>query len=390
MSSLVTTLTEIRRYRGAIGQWSWVLHRLTGLGVVLFLILHVVDTSWAVFFPGLYEEAIAAYQSPLFTIGEFALVFAVVYHAYNGLRIAIFDYNPQWWKHQQNAAWVVLGLTVLTLVPTFLLMFSHVVKHYEHDPFVLDLGHVLLAQLPFIAGMVVAVIAAIVLSGLVGLVRGGDKTGATNVPAKASGSRVERFWWAYMRTSGLLIVPLVFGHLALMHVIQGVFDLTTVNATVAGVPLGELSNGAAYLGDGINATGTATEYVLERWGFMAGPLYLWRIYDLVLLALVTLHGFNGLRYVLTDYLTSPFAKRAAAYTATIGGLVLLGVGGASLIVSIDETMVDMALESACELRVDASSDPLFLDTDGQRVFELCAPFTAEGEASSVGSETASN
>ncbi|MBK8136064.1 MAG: succinate dehydrogenase, cytochrome b556 subunit [Chloroflexi bacterium] len=107
----MTTLTETLRYRGAIGQWSWVLHRISGLGVVLFLTLHVIDTSWAVFYPGLYEEAIAAYQSPLFTLGEFALIACVVYHAYNGLRIVVFDFNPRWWKHQQRAAHVVLGLT---------------------------------------------------------------------------------------------------------------------------------------------------------------------------------------------------------------------------------------------------------------------------------------
>ena len=45
MTSLVLTLTETLRYRGAIGQWSWVLHRLTGLGVLFFLTLHVIDTT---------------------------------------------------------------------------------------------------------------------------------------------------------------------------------------------------------------------------------------------------------------------------------------------------------------------------------------------------------
>ena len=128
MTSLVLTLTETLRYRGAVGQWSWVMHRLTGLGVMFFLILHVIDTSWAVFAPEAYVRAIATYQSPLFTLGEFGLVFAVVYHAYNGLRIIIFDYKPQWWRHQKEAAkWVVVG-TFVTLVPVFLIMFNHVLN----------------------------------------------------------------------------------------------------------------------------------------------------------------------------------------------------------------------------------------------------------------------
>src|SRR6266496_5275299 len=108
LTSLVLTLTETMRYKGALGQWSWVLHRITGLGVVFFLTLHVIDTSWAVFYPQLYVEAIATYQTPLFTIGEFGLVACVIYHALNGLRIAVIDYKPVWWKYQQRAAMYVL------------------------------------------------------------------------------------------------------------------------------------------------------------------------------------------------------------------------------------------------------------------------------------------
>ena len=142
------------RYKGALGQWSWVLHRITGLGVVFFLVLHVIDTSWSVFYPQLYVEAIATYQSPLFTIGEFALVAAVVYHALNGLRIAIIDYKPVWWKYQQRAAFYVLGGSVILLVPVFILMFGHVLRFYE-DPNnkILGLVEVIRAQLPFAASV---------------------------------------------------------------------------------------------------------------------------------------------------------------------------------------------------------------------------------------------
>ena len=89
MTTLVTTVTESLRYRGKLGQWSWMLHRVTGLGTLLFLALHVVDTSWAAFYPDQYAQAIHEYQSPLFTIGEFALIACVVYHAFNGLRIVL-------------------------------------------------------------------------------------------------------------------------------------------------------------------------------------------------------------------------------------------------------------------------------------------------------------
>ena len=335
MSSLVVTLTETLRYRGAIGQWSWVLHRLTGLGVVLFLVLHVIDTSWSVFYPGLYEKAIAVYQTPLFTIGEFVLVACVIYHAYNGLRIAVFDFKPNWWRHQQNAAYAVIGLTVLTLIPTFVLMFAHVIDHYETDPSMLGLGTVIESQIPFAVGIAVAIVGAILASGLVGLITGNRDV--TN--SKGRGSRAERFWWSYMRVSGLLIVPLVFGHLAMMHIIQGVFEITAAGHTVVGTGI-------------VNESGTAVEFVQARWSLLG-----WRLYDVGLLALVTIHGFNGLRYVLTDYtMDRPILRRASVYLTIIGAVTLLVTGGGALIGSIDQDAIKMACEARNNLGLEVSAD----------------------------------
>jgi succinate dehydrogenase hydrophobic anchor subunit len=287
----------------------------------------------------LYEEAIASYQSPLFTIGEFALIACVIYHAYNGLRIVVFDFNPRWWKYQQRAAWGVLGATGITLVPTFAIMISDVLDHYSHDPFVLSLDKVILGQLPFAVGIVTAIVGAVILSGLVGLVTGNDETSGGK---GASGSRAERFWWSYMRTSGILIVPLVFGHLAMMHIIQGVFALTEANSPIVGA------------GSLLNQSGTAVEFVLRRWNY---PLFgatngiaIWKLYDVGLLFLVTVHGFNGLRYVLTDYTSGNiFLKRAAMYACVIGAVVLLVVGAGALIQSVDSTAIDMACHAQADM-----------------------------------------
>ncbi len=331
MTSLVITVTETLRYRGAIGQWSWVLHRLSGLGVVLFLVLHVIDTSWAVFWPELYVEAIATYQSPLFTIGEFGLVAAVVYHAINGLRITFFDYNPHLWRHQQRAAQIVLLVVLVILAPVFLLMFGHVLDFYNSAPQVLPLTEVLRAQLVFLPGFVAAIVAALLLSGLHGLISGG---GAATVASGQQGSRSERFWWSFMRVSALLIVPLVFGHLALMHVLQGVFDLTAQGHEIVGT------------GGLINESGTAVEFVAARWNLLVGGVAIWRVYDFALLALVVAHGFNGLRYVLTDYTAhSPLLRRASVYLCLLGALTLLVLGVGALLGTIDETAIEMGVEA---------------------------------------------
>lgn len=334
LTSLVLTVTETLRYRGNIGQWSWVLHRLSGLGVVFFLTLHVIDTSWAVFYPELYVKAIAEYQSPLFTIGEFALVAAVVYHALNGFRIIVFDYRPEWWRHQQRAAWMVLGGAVVILIPVFIGMFGHVQEFYfgEESPQVLSLIEVLSGQVRFIVGFGVAILAALILAGLAGLILG-DQRAKKPVP-----SQVERFWWSYMRISGLLIIPLVFGHLGIMHVIQGVFDITAQNQVAVGA-----------VGTGLNATGTAVEFVADRWGTLVAGVAVWRVYDFALLLLVAVHGFNGLRYVLTDYAPNPTLRRAMVYLCLLGGVVLLVVGGAALLYGVNDAAIGLAEQAMANL-----------------------------------------
>jgi succinate dehydrogenase / fumarate reductase cytochrome b subunit len=334
------TLTETLRYRGALGQWSWVLHRITGLGTLLFLVLHIIGVAWSVFYPELWEEEILIYQHPLFTLGEFALVACVVYHALNGLRIGILDNRPQMWKYQRQAAVYVLIGTVVLLVPTFILMFNHVLKHYETGPFIIDFGLLVAAQLRFVIGIAVGIVVAVLLSGIYGLIAGNKQDVAVG---KGSGSRLERFWWSFMRVSGLLIVPLVFGHLALAHVVQGVFDLNTVNASIAGVPAVQAACTDPLVCNGVNDSGTAVEYVGERWNFMLAGVAAWRIYDAALLALVTVHGFNGLRYVLTDYtMSSALLRRASAYLCFLGAGVLLVMGVLALLGTIDSTAVAMA------------------------------------------------
>jgi succinate dehydrogenase / fumarate reductase cytochrome b subunit len=325
----VLTLTETLRYRGAIGQWSWVLHRITGLGVLFFLTLHVIDTSWAVFYPQLYVEAIATYQTPLFTIGEFALVAAVVYHALNGIRIVVFDYRPRWWKYQQRAAFWVLGISVLICIPVFLIMFGHVLNFYNESGQVLGLVEVLTAQLPFVAGFAAAIIAALVFAGVTTLIF--PERPQTGRPR---GSRLEKFWWSFMRVSGVLILPLVFGHLAMQHLIQGVFDITAAGHSVVGT-------------DMINQTGTSVEFVARRWQMLVAGVAIWRVYDVALLALTVVHGFNGLRYVLTDYtMGSTLLRRASVYLCVIAAVILLVVGGLAVLSTIDQSAIDIAQQAA--------------------------------------------
>jgi succinate dehydrogenase / fumarate reductase cytochrome b subunit len=124
MSTLMATLTGTLRYRGREGQLSFILHRLTGLGTLLFLSIHILDTATVYFAPGLYQHAIAIYRATPFMIGEIILVFAVLFHGANGLRIALFDLFPSLWqdRSQRNAFYTTLLISIGLWLPAAFVM----------------------------------------------------------------------------------------------------------------------------------------------------------------------------------------------------------------------------------------------------------------------------
>ena len=78
-------------YRGGVGQWSYVLHRVTGIGVLVFLCLHIIDTSLIILGPEHYENVINIYRQPVFRVMEVGLFASVLFHALNGVRIILMD-----------------------------------------------------------------------------------------------------------------------------------------------------------------------------------------------------------------------------------------------------------------------------------------------------------
>lgn len=82
-------------------------------------------------------------------------------------------------------------------------------------------------------------------------------------------SNFERYAFLFMRVSGILLLLLAVGHMLLQHVLRDVHNLTL----------------------------QTVQEIWRSWG--------WRAYDLFLLAFAILHGFNGFRQVLEDYIHKP-------------------------------------------------------------------------------------
>jgi succinate dehydrogenase / fumarate reductase cytochrome b subunit len=96
-------MAEIKRYDNRLGLWGWLgggrwgferyayaLHRLTGLGILLYFLMHIVVTSLRASGIYLWVDG-GPLQKPIFKIGEFLVFAAFAYHAFNGLRLVLVE-----------------------------------------------------------------------------------------------------------------------------------------------------------------------------------------------------------------------------------------------------------------------------------------------------------
>jgi succinate dehydrogenase / fumarate reductase membrane anchor subunit len=95
----------------------------------------------------------------------------------------------------------------------------------------------------------------------------------------------ETWSWFFMRVSGLALLFLALAHFTITHIVNDVVE-------------------------------TDSHFVARRWD---NPL--WRLFDWALLALALLHGLNGLRYIIDDYVRRPGRRavvKAVLYTVSAG------------------------------------------------------------------------
>lgn len=113
-------------YRGGGPMLTFLLHRITALGIILFVGLHILASFTMQQLGGTLGTTInIIYESWWFQI---FVVFCVIFHTFNGLRITILDFFPRMLKFQREATWLewaiiipLYGLTVFILFYTGLI-----------------------------------------------------------------------------------------------------------------------------------------------------------------------------------------------------------------------------------------------------------------------------
>ncbi len=73
-----------------IERYLYLLHRITGLGLLLFVIIHLcMTTVFRIQGQDVWQATMTILHNPWFKIGEYLVVVAFIYHALNGLRLTL-------------------------------------------------------------------------------------------------------------------------------------------------------------------------------------------------------------------------------------------------------------------------------------------------------------
>ena len=112
------------RYRGGEGMLAWAFHRISGVAIFAFLVLHVIDIFLVGVAPDVYDTLLGFYATPVGIIMEWLLGAAVLYHALNGLRIVIMDFWPRTAQFHRQLWYLNWGIFVLIGVPVTVVIFG--------------------------------------------------------------------------------------------------------------------------------------------------------------------------------------------------------------------------------------------------------------------------
>ena len=109
----------IRSHRSHPLWYAYALHRLSGLGLAIFLPLHFYVLSQALTRPDTLDAVLRFADNPMVKLAEFGLVFGLAVHIFGGLRLMAMEWLP--WSDRQKSLAASAVAIAFVISGTFLL-----------------------------------------------------------------------------------------------------------------------------------------------------------------------------------------------------------------------------------------------------------------------------
>jgi succinate dehydrogenase / fumarate reductase cytochrome b subunit len=105
-----------------LGTWAFALNRLTGLALTLYLLLHLGVLTLLALGEAQWDAFIALARSPVVLALDVVLIFGILYHGLNGMRVALVGMGIGV-RHQKALFWGLMALAALLLAVSAWLVF---------------------------------------------------------------------------------------------------------------------------------------------------------------------------------------------------------------------------------------------------------------------------
>ena len=114
--------------------WSWLLHRISGLAILIFLFIHIVDISVISFGPAVYNESVHLFDGIVARLLSLGLVAFILYHALNGLRIMAIDFWGKGVRYQKVLFVAAVAVSILVFIPVAYIIMLPAMQELFHLP----------------------------------------------------------------------------------------------------------------------------------------------------------------------------------------------------------------------------------------------------------------
>ena len=92
-NNMTGTLGWIGHLRMNMERYLFFLHRVTGIGLVAYLILHIIVTSSRMYGESTYKLTESVIKNPYADIGLFIVMAGLIFHGVNGIRLILNEYG---------------------------------------------------------------------------------------------------------------------------------------------------------------------------------------------------------------------------------------------------------------------------------------------------------
>lgn len=123
-SLLARAQARLVSYRVSWAQLAWFGHRLSGIGVLVYLFIHIVETSMVTLGPTVYDATLGLFRNLPIRLGEIVLMAALVYHSLNGLKVILLDFFPATTTWYRPLTYGVVIATLTAMIPLSVLMLA--------------------------------------------------------------------------------------------------------------------------------------------------------------------------------------------------------------------------------------------------------------------------